>query len=197
MGLFRNFRTRLGIRKAKPTDTWPHPGISIGRHTYGVSRQSVHGYDATSVLNVGSFCSIAEEVLFFVRSNHPTNLPSTFPLEIYVSQTKRSKDDLVSKGPINIGHDVWIGRRAIIMSGVTIGNGAVIGACSVVTKDIPPYAIAVGNPAKVVKYRFPEATIERMQKLRWWEWSDDKIRQNMNFFMRPAAEFVDTLEPAA
>ena len=196
MGLFRQLRTKLGLRKAKPTDRWPYPGITIGRHSYGVTPQSVHGYDATSVLNVGAFCSIAEEVLFFVRSNHPTHLPSTFPLEIYVSRTKRSKDDLVSKGPINIGNDVWIGRRAVIMSGVTIGNGAVIGACSVVTKDIPPYAIAVGNPAKVVKYRFSQATIDRMQKLQWWTWSDDKIRENMDFFMRPVDEFQEEPEPA-
>ncbi|WP_311785218.1 CatB-related O-acetyltransferase [Ferirhizobium litorale] len=193
MGYFRDLRTRLGLRKAKPTDRWPYPGIRIGRHTYGIVPESIHGYDATSVLDVGSFCSIAEEVLFFVRSNHPTNLPSTFPLEVYVSKTKRSKDDLVSKGPISIGNDVWIGRRAVIMSGITIGHGAIIGACSVVTRDVPPYAIAAGNPARVVGYRFPEPVIRQLLELQWWNWSDDKIRRNIDAFMRPAGEFIEAI----
>ena len=81
-------------------------------------------------------------------------------------------------GDIIIENDVWIGAKATIMSGVTIHNGAVIGANSVITKDIPPYAIVVGNPGKIVKYRFTEEQIEKLLQIKWWDWNEDKIRYN-------------------
>jgi virginiamycin A acetyltransferase len=87
-----------------------------------------------------------------------------------------------SKGPITIGNDVWIGTQCVILSGSTIGDGAVIAANSVVTADIPPYAIAAGSPARVLRYRFSDAIIERLMKLEWWAWSRVKLEQNRALF---------------
>ena len=87
--------------------------------------------------------------------------------------------------PIKIGNDVWIGVEAMILDGVTIGDGAVIGARTVVTKDIPPYAIAVGVPAKIVKYRFEQEVINRLLEIKWWDFSDDKIDAHIEFFREP------------
>lgn len=84
--------------------------------------------------------------------------------------------DAITKGPIDIGHDVWIGARAIIMSGVSIGNGAIVAAGAIVTKDIPAYAIVGGNPARIIKYRFTESQISQMEHLQWWFWPEAKIR---------------------
>lgn len=84
---------------------------------------------------------------------------------------------------MNIGNDVWIGEGALILSGVTIGDGAVIGARSVVSKDIPPYAIAAGNPCRILKYRFPEEKISELLKIKWWNWETDKITSNANYLM--------------
>jgi virginiamycin A acetyltransferase len=87
-----------------------------------------------------------------------------------------------SKGPITIGNDVWIGTQCVILSGSTIGDGAVIAANSVVTADIPPYAIAAGSTAKVLRYRFSDAIIERLLNLQWWHWSRSKLEQNRALF---------------
>ncbi|TGV65023.1 CatB-related O-acetyltransferase, partial [Mesorhizobium sp. M00.F.Ca.ET.158.01.1.1] len=101
------------------------------------------------------------------------------------------------KGPITVGHDVWIGARAIILSGVTIGNGAVIGAGAIVTGGIPPYAIAVGNPARILRYRFAPDVIDRLQSLKWWDWSDDLIRTRIELLTTMGAlSFLNALGPA-
>ncbi len=187
MAPFRRLRTLLGLRKERARDVWPWKGITIGRHTYGVVPEAVFGYDETTTLEVGSFCSIAKEVLFLVRANHPTHTASTFPLTNFGV----GMEELRSRGPIRIGHDVWIGRRAMIMSGVTIGNGAVIGAGSVVTRDVPPYAIVGGVPAKLIRFRFEQTTIDALQSLQWWGWPDEEIRARLALFQLPAEEFLE------
>ena len=96
-----------------------------------------------------------------------------------------------SKGNINIENDVWIGAYSTIMSGVKIGNGAVIGASSVVTKDIPPYAIVAGNPAKIIKYRFTEEQIVSLLKIEWWNWDEYKIKdESFDLWSNNIDEFI-------
>jgi virginiamycin A acetyltransferase len=92
--------------------------------------------------------------------------------------------DQLSKGPVEIGSDVWIGTRSLVLSGARIGDGAVIAAGSIVVDDIPPYAIALGSPAKVVRYRFPEDVRERLAALRWWDWDEGRIHANRFLFER-------------
>jgi len=130
--------------------------------------------------SIGKFCSIASDV-FIGLGKHPTDLISTSTLFYRTSNTLGLK--LVEKdldfdeyAKIEIGHDVWIGTRAIILDGVKVGNGAIIAANSVVTKDVPPYAIVGGVPAKIIKYRFPENKIEQLLKSAWWDWPLEEIR---------------------
>lgn len=133
-----------------------------------------------SRVEIGSFCSIANNVSIF-SGNHSMTTPSSFQTSagkysnIFGGITGKCKD-------IVIGSDVWVGAHVVVVGGVDIGHGAVIGAGSIVTKDIPPYAIAVGNPAAIVRYRFSEPTIQWLLRLKWWEWSDSKICRNKLYF---------------
>ena len=127
---------------------------------------------------------------FFCQANHPTGTAANYALQHQIFKTKSTFDYLRTNGPITLGHDVWIGTDAIVLSGVTIGDGAVIAARSVVTKNIPPYAIAGGNPAKIIKYRFSEETIAAMQEIRWWDWPLDRLMQEKAAFDLPAEQFV-------
>jgi acetyltransferase-like isoleucine patch superfamily enzyme len=134
--------------------------------------------------SIGKFCSIANDVLIGL-GNHPLDLLSTSPL--FYRRNNPLKISFLTKEfaiieykPISIANDVWIGTRSIIMDGVSIGNGAVIAANSVVTKDVPPFAIVGGIPAKIIKYRFPENKIEEMLEQKWWMWDLDKIKNHYN-----------------
>lgn len=146
--------------------------ITVGRYT------SVNGpnTDLRSRLNsitIGNFCSIARNVTF-QEFNHDFNRLTSYFLNANMLG-KSAKDDIVSKGPITVGHDVWIGTHSVILSGVNIGTGAVIAANSVVASDIPPYAIVGGNPAKVIKYRFEDDVINKLLHSKWWNKSDKEI----------------------
>jgi virginiamycin A acetyltransferase len=128
-------------------------------------------------LLIGRFCSIAAEVRFIMNGgNHPTNWITTYPFPIFGRGWEVAQPDAwPNRGDTRVGNDVWIGYGALIMPGVTIGDGAIIATGSVVTKNIPPYAIAGGNPASVIRYRFDERAIERLLKLRWWDWPIERI----------------------
>lgn len=134
-------------------------------------------------VSIGKFCSIARNVSI-QEYNHKIDTLSTYHINANLLSQPISKD-LYSNGSISIGNDVWIGAGAVILSGVTIGNGAVIGANSVVTKDIPPFAIVGGNPTKIIKFRFSDETIKEIQELSWWDWSKDKIKENASLFINP------------
>lgn len=135
--------------------------ISVGKKTYGpINCVSTGGTD--SVLKIGSYVSIAKGTKFLLSGEHNLNTISTYPFK--AAGFKLSPEG-GSKGDILVGDDVWIGENALILSGVKIGRGAVVGAASLVTKDIPPYAIAVGSPAKVIRYRFDGKKIEKLLKL--------------------------------
>lgn len=130
-------------------------------------------------VTIGKFCSFAPEVSIW-ESLHDTGRLSTY--YVFSSLFEEWNRDAISKGAINIGNDVWIGTRALVLSGVTIGDGAVVGAGSVVTRDVLPYSIVAGAPADIVKFRFSDSTRARLLELRWWDWSEDKIRRNRPLF---------------
>lgn len=126
---------------------------------------------------IGHFSSLSWELNFIIACNHHYNFATTYPPRHFGVDEKNFP---YYKNPrqIIIGHDVWIGYGVTILGGVKIGNGAVIGAGAVVAKDIPPYAIAVGNPARVIKYRFDAETIKKFLAVKWWNWNLEKIRDN-------------------
>lgn len=138
---------------------------------------------------IGKYCSIADGVALGTTF-HPVNRLSTHPFTYFRDEEKEfgniltPKDNVLScetSLPITIGNDVWIGRQAIIMDGVTIGDGAVVGAAAVVTKDVPPYAIVAGVPARIIRYRFDESTRARLLRSRWWDYPDEFIATKLKF----------------
>lgn len=131
-------------------------------------------------LKIGKFCSIACGAKFlFTSGNHTLRSLSTYTFPIFYEEwgldTKNIRDAWDNKGDIVVGNDVWIGYEAVILSGVTIGDGAIIGSRAVVTKDVPPYTIVGGVPARAIRKRFDEDTIARLKALQWWNWDEEKI----------------------
>lgn len=136
-------------------------------------------------LIIGKFCSIACEVRFLFNSaNHTLSSLSTYTFPLFYEEWDLKQQDVVNswdnKGDIIIGNDVWIGYEAVILSGVTVGDGAIIGTRAVVTKDVPPYTIVGGVPAKPIKKRFSEDTIVSLLKIKWWDWPKEKITNNLS-----------------
>ena len=153
--------------------------ITLGRFTYGEQYLSILQWDEGSNLEIGSFCSIADNITIILGGNHRTDWITTFPFgHIFKDELEGANiaGHPRSNGDIIIGNDVWIGRGATILSGIKIGDGAVIAANSTVTKDVQPYEIVGGNPARVIKKRFNEKITELLLKLKWWELPVDVIK---------------------
>lgn len=135
-------------------------------------------------LMIGKFCSIACGAKFiFTSANHSLKSLSTYPFPIFFEEWGLDVSDITdawdNKGDIIVGNDVWIGYEAVILSGVTIGDGAIVGSRAVVTKDIPPYTIVGGVPAKPIRKRFDDVTIAKLLELKWWDWSEKRIKANL------------------
>jgi acetyltransferase-like isoleucine patch superfamily enzyme len=150
--------------------------LTKGRHTYGEPAVATYPGDKASV-RIGSFTSIAADVILMDAGHHRVDWITTFPIRAIFEMPGAYEDGHPrSGGDITIGNDVWIGRGARILSGVTIGDGAVIGGYAVVAKPVRPYAIVVGNPAREIRRRFTDEQVEALQRIAWWDWSDEKIR---------------------
>lgn len=135
-------------------------------------------------LQIGKFCSIACGAKFLFNSaNHTLSSLSTYPFPLFFEEWGLEKKDVTNawdnKGDIVIGNDVWIGYEAVVLAGVTIGDGAIIGIRAVVTKNVPPYTIVGGVPAKPIKKRFSEETISALLEIQWWNWSKERIARNI------------------
>ena len=169
------------------------PGIQVGEYTmYNDFVNDPRDFEKNNVLYhypvnhdrllIGKFCSIACGAKFLFNSaNHALGSLSTYPFPIFYDEWglegKNVAEAWDNKGDIALGNDVWIGYEAVILAGVTIGDGAIIGARAVVTRDVPPYAIVGGVPARLIRRRFDDATIEALLDLRWWDWEPERIRQ--------------------
>ncbi len=161
----------------------------VGRYSYISSGSGVIHAE------VGAFCSVAANVSIGGGS-HAMDFVSTSPVFNAGGNTfgvNLAKIPFAPYKPTKIGNDVWIGNRAIVLQGVTVGDGAVIGAGSVVTKDVPPYAIVAGNPARLIRYRFDEETVEKLQKSKWWTFSDKKL-QKVGSLMDNPEEFLKAIQ---
>lgn len=151
---------------------------SIGKYSYGNPNILWKNNDAKLV--IGNFCSIAENVKIYLGGNHRSDWVTTYPFG-HINQNLFNNFNgfghPATKGDVIIGNDVWIGSNVTIMSGVTIGDGVVIANNSHVVKNIEPYSLVGGNPAKLIKYRFSEEQIESLLQIKWWYWDDAKINQ--------------------
>lgn len=156
--------------------------LKVGKHTYFADGQPIIKENLSNVI-IGSYCSIADQVIFDGGFQHNLNNLSLFPFNKFFPEWSHLNSHPITKGDIIIGSDVWIGMRAIIMSGVKIGHGAVIGANSVVTKDVEPYSVVGGSPAKLIKYRFLPFQRQVLLKIRWWDWDENFIRSNIDILM--------------
>jgi acetyltransferase-like isoleucine patch superfamily enzyme len=169
----------------------------MGRHSYGRPRVRWYYGDNASV-RIGHFVAIADDVVMTIGGGHPVGWVSTFPFRTRFRQPGAYRDGLPEpERDIVIGSDVWIGRGARILAGVRIGDGAVIGAYSVVGRDVRPYAIAAGNPAREVRRRFTDEQVERLLRVRWWDWPDEDIRRAVPLLSSGAIdEFLDRYDRA-
>jgi virginiamycin A acetyltransferase len=168
-----------------------NPQIEVGDYTYYDDFETVENFEKNvkylfdfigDKLIIGKFCQIASDVTFIMNgANHLTDAVSTFPFAIFGHGWENAMEgkSYPSRGNTIIGNDVWIGYGATIMAGVTIGDGAIIATKSVITKDVPPYTIVGGNPAREIRKRFSEEEIDRLLELRWWDWPVEKITENL------------------
>lgn len=182
------------------------PNIIVGNYTYFDDRRNgpenfeeynvLYNYDFTKVkLVLGKFCAIAAETRFIMTGDHKLDGFSTFPFPIFQNgwEDVYNIADLPTKGDIIVGNDVWFGYDSLIKGGVTIGDGAIIASRAVVVKDVPAYSVVAGNPAKVVKMRFDDKTIELLLKISWWDWPIEKINRNLPLI---SGADIDKLEEA-
>lgn len=174
-------KTRLGIIHGN------RDVITVGNETYGTINCLTSVSKAH--LNIGSFCSIADNVQFILNADHDLHNISTFPFKTMILN---EGEEATSKGDIVVSDDVWIGQNAIILSGVKIGQGAVIAAGSVVTKDVPPYAVVGGNPSRIIKYRFDEEIINELLKIDYSNIDIRKIKNLKEIFYKK----IDNIEDA-
>ena len=172
----RKWRRANGDNDSFPITVFSMDKVSVGRYSYGPLKVLTYG-PSDSNLKIGQFCSIAKEVAFLLGGEHYYDRITTSPIEKYVFGEEAN---IKSNGDIVIGDDVWIGYRATILSGVTIGQGAVIAANAIVCKDVPPYAVYAGN--KVIKYRFDKETIDKLMRLDYGTLTAEEIRANRDFF---------------
>lgn len=175
-----------------------HPNIAVGDYSYFTDFDHVSDFAARLApylypgaperLVIGRFCAIAHGVRFITASSmHPMGGISTYPFRIFTRADISSyREECGARGDTVVGDDVWLGFEARVMPGVRIGSGAIVGACSVVTRDVPPYAVVAGNPARVVRMRFDAATVARLLDLAWWDWPIARILQAL-----PAIEAAD------
>lgn len=166
------------IEHCDPRSFYEDVGLFVKNNRFGKHSYACHYFTvASEETTVGKFCSIADNVSLGTTF-HPTDYLSTHPFTYFSSMRLGclgKQESFVYKKPVQIGNDVWIGKGSVIMDGISVGDGAIIGTHAVVTHDVPPYAIVVGVPARVLRYRFDKNTIKDLLNLRWWELDDNTI----------------------
>jgi virginiamycin A acetyltransferase len=166
----------------------------IGEGSYGWPNVLAFGDKG---LTIGRFCSIAKGVTILLKADHRIDWVTTYPFSELWPEASGHPGHPTTKGEIVIGHDVWIGQDAIIMSGVRIGNGAVVAAGSIVTSDVPAYGIVGGNPARLIRSRFSPEQVSALERIAWWDWPREKIVAALPQLLAPDIdEFIRMCDPA-
>jgi virginiamycin A acetyltransferase len=181
------------------------PTIDVGEYTYYDSPDDPTAFERDAVLYgfgperliIGRFCAIAAEVRFLMPgANHADLGPSTYPFGVFGAGWAETMDLVMSapsRGDTVVGHDVWLGYSALVLPGVRIGHGAVVAAASVVARDVPPYAIVAGNPARVIRSRFPEEDVARLLRAAWWDWPIDLVTEHARTIMAGTAADLERI----
>jgi acetyltransferase-like isoleucine patch superfamily enzyme len=186
----RNLKLRLIISSVIANSQTPPPAgkVIFGNFTTGSPRVLSWGTDEKLI--IGKFTMFADCVTILVGGEHDLQRPTCYTLKKSFGVPDEGNLDSSSKGPVIIGNDVWVGYGSIILSGVKIGDGAIIGAGSIVTQDVPPYAIVGGNPARLIRYRFSQDKIAKLLEIAWWNWSEEKIKDNIDYFYSNVDDFI-------
>jgi len=181
------------------------PTIDVGEYTYYDSPDDPTAFERDAVLYgfgperliIGRFCAIAAKVRFLMAgANHADHGPSTYPFGVFGAGWADTMDIVMSapsRGDTVVGHDVWLGYSALVLPGVRIGHGAVVAAASVVARDVPPYAIVAGNPARVIRSRFPEEDVARLLRAAWWDWPIDLVTEHARTIMAGTAADLERI----
>lgn len=180
----KDWRRRNPHNTTHPENVFDHDLVEVGDKTYGGVCLIARGKQGR--LKIGSYCSIAPEVSFVLNDEHPTDTFSTYPFK--VKCLGQNEPEAGSKGGIVVGDDVWLGYRCTILDGVQIGQGAIVAAGAVVTKDIPPYAIVGGCPARVIKYRYEENIINQMEQVDYSCLNPCFIEDNIEMLYQPLSD---------
>jgi len=169
--------------------------VTVGQYTYGAEQMFPHFWNSETKLTIGSYCSIADNVHVFLGGNHRMDWISTFPFGREVMQAMGAEATSVTNGDIVIGSDVWIGSHVSIMSGVTVGSGAVLAAYAHVVRDVEPYSVVGGNPARHLRHRFTPDVVGRLVNIAWWEWPSTVVFDNRALLSElPSAESLTEME---
>jgi acetyltransferase-like isoleucine patch superfamily enzyme len=177
---------RRGRASSFTADHQEYARFEVGIGTYG--EPEVVYWDCGGTLRIGRYCSIASGVTILLGGEHHTDWVTTYPFSLMVPAAVGLPGYPRTKGDVKIGNDVWLGYEALILSGVTIGDGAVIGARSVVTRDVEPYAVVAGSPARMIRHRFQTAQVERLLRVAWWNWPEERVREAWPLLMSPDIE---------
>lgn len=165
--------------------------MELGQYSYGTA--IIHQWTRNDKVKTGKFCSLAYNIHIYIDGNHHYDTFSTYPFRELFNWTECPVNNWGKETPI-IGNDVWIGDNVVIYSGCNIGDGSVVAGQSVVTKSVPPYAIVAGNPARIVKYRFDETTIQQLLKYKWWDLPLDIIRNRLIPYINNMTNFIRELK---
>ncbi len=162
---------RIERGQARFAARYPHYEFGIG--SYGLPE--VHDWQEGATLRIGAYCSIAEGVQIFLGGHHRADWVTTYPFPAMLDEAASIEGYAITRGDVIIGNDVWLCTNSSILSGVTIGTGAVVAAGALVTRDVPPYAVVGGNPAKFIRWRFPEQVRAELLESAWWDWPQAEI----------------------
>ena len=210
----------FSISGRQPSPDW----VIIGKHSYYARNLGVASWLPGEKIVIGDYCSIADQVVIMTGGNRRTDQAANYPVDIlsfHAEPQESSSRTVVGVSPLmakrlasvraiipmlipgrsyrstrdtTIGNDVWVGYGAMILGGARVGDGAVVAAGSVVFSDVPPYGVVAGNPAKIIRSRFSPRIVERMLRIQWWHWPEDRIRANLDWFHRPISEFVEQFD---